>query len=121
MNTKKIGDYGERCAARYLRFHGFRIVERNYRSKISELDIIAYDGDCLCFVEVKTRSRRDYGLAAEAVDFKKQQRIIRGARQYLAANNITCPVRFDVAEVYIEKGLFLRKGKVNLIKNAFWA
>lgn len=121
MNTKQIGDYGEKCAAKYLSKHGYKIIERNYRNKISEIDIIAYDGDCLCFVEVKTRNRKDYGLACEAVDCRKQHKLIIGAQFYIAVNNITAPVRFDVAEVYIEKGRIFTTKKINVIKNAFRA
>ena len=121
MKTKTIGDYGEKLAADYLKRHGYKIIERNYRSRFFEIDIIAYDGDCLCFVEVKTRNRDDYGLACEAVNYAKQQKIIKGASAYLASNNVDSPTRFDVVEVYVkDMHLFSRK-KINIIKNAFYA
>ena len=120
MNTKKIGDYGELKATIYLKLHGYKIVERNYRTKFGEIDIIAYNDKCLCFIEVKTRSRKDYGLAYEAVNFKKQRKIINCALQYINENNITSDIRFDVVEVYRERGkLFVQE--INLIKNAFTA
>lgn len=119
MNTKKIGDYGEEYAAKYLSNRGYKIVKRNYKTKFCEIDIIAYDGECLCFVEVKTRKREDYGLACEAVDYKKRQKIIKGALFYISVNGITAPVRFDVAEVYINSSHLLSARKINIIKNAF--
>ena len=121
MNTKKIGDYGEEKAVKYLSGCGYKIIERNYRTKFCEIDIIASDGDCLCFIEVKTRNRTDYGLACEAVDYKKQQKIIKGALAYTCTNNITMDVRFDVVEVYIFKKGFFAREKINVIKNAFRA
>ncbi len=117
MNTKSIGDYGERCAARYLRKNRYKIIERNYKTKISEIDIIATDGDCLCFVEVKTRSNTDYGLPCEAVDSRKRHQIIKGAMSYMVKHHIDSAVRFDVVEVYT--GGMFKKPRINLIKNAF--
>ena len=119
MNTKKIGDYGESYAARYLAKNGYRIVERNFKTKFCEIDIIAYDGDCLCFIEVKTRNRQDYGLACEAVDYWKRQKIIKGALYYTCVNEISSPVRFDVVEVYISSSHLFAPNKINIIKNAF--
>lgn len=119
MNTKRIGDYGERYAAEYISKHGFKIVERNYRRKCGEIDIIAYDGECLCFIEVKTRSRTDYGKAWEAVDRRKQEKIISTARWYLAEHLVSAPIRFDVIEVYIGDNVPRFFTKINIIKNAF--
>lgn len=120
MNTKSIGDYGERCVARYLKRHGYKILDRNYRTKFSELDIIAMDGEYICFVEVKTRSDIRFGLPCESVDIRKQRKIINGAVHYTVEKGLDAPVRFDVAEVCIEKGVF-SKPKINLIKGAFTA
>ena len=119
MNTKKIGDYGEDYAAKYLSKHGYRLVKRNYKTKFCEIDIIAYDGECLCFIEVKTRNREDYGLACEAVDYRKRRKIIKGALFYTSVNNINATIRFDVVEVYINNGQLFSTKKINIIKNAF--
>ncbi len=119
MNTKKIGDYGEEYAAKYLSKNGYRIVKRNYKTKFCEIDIIAYEGDCLCFVEVKTRNREDYGLACEAVDYRKRRKIIKGALFYTSINSINAPIRFDVVEVYINSDHLFSAKKINIIKNAF--
>lgn len=118
MNTKKIGEYGEKIAASYLKKNGYKIVEKNYRTRSSEIDIIAYDGEVLCFVEVKTRSRTDYGLPCQAVNYRKQQKIINGALYFMSTHNLQSDVRFDVAEVYLNKGITIIP-KVNIIKNAF--
>ncbi len=119
MNTKQIGDYGEELAVKHLKKCGYKILHRNYKCKTSEIDIIGYDGECLCFIEVKTRSRKDYGLACQAVDYRKQRKLVQGARLYIAVNKINSPVRFDVAEVYIDKGIFGGRTEINIIKNAF--
>ena len=119
MNTKKIGDYGEDIASRYLSRHGYKIIDRNYRTRFFEIDIVAYDGDCLCFVEVKTRNRSDFGLPCEAVDYRKRQKITRGALHYMANNNVDAPVRFDVVEVFADSKKLFTIPKINLIKNAF--
>jgi len=119
MNTKITGDFGERCAVAHLKKNGYKIVECNFKTKISEIDIIAYDGDCLCFIEVKTRSSTEYGLACEAVDYRKQKKIISGASLYMSLHNVSSAVRFDVVEVYIRKGILSTPYKINVIKNAF--
>ena len=83
-----------------------------------EIDIIAQDGDCLVFVEVKTRRSNAYGEPSEFVDYKKQQRIIKTAMCYTDVMNRE--VRFDVIEVFytVSDGIF-RTIKINHIKNAF--
>lgn len=119
MNTKVIGDYGERYVANYLKKNGYKILERNYKTGFCEIDIIAEYGNTLCFVEVKTRSNREYGLPCEAVDYRKRKKIINGALHYISSKELDVAVRFDVAEVYINtKGVF-KNNKINIIKNAF--
>ncbi len=80
-----LGHLGEEAAARYLAARGYRIVARNVRADRVELDLIARRGPLLVFVEVKTRRSASHGLAAEAVDARKQQRLRRGARAWLAS------------------------------------
>lgn len=117
MNEKKrVGDYGEQLAARYLTERRYLVQEFNYRTSAGEIDIIAYDGSELVFVEVKTRRGLAYGRAAQAVDRRKQLRLITAARQYLTRFAGTPPAcRFDVIEVY----LLPEASSVNHIKNAF--
>ena len=77
-----------------------RIVERNRREKFAEIDIIAYDRDTLCFVEVRTREDTALGHPAETVTYNKQKNIRRAAEAFLARKNIIdCPVRFDVVTI----------------------
>ena len=102
MNT---GKRGERLAARYLFFHGYRILERNYRFGRYEIDIVARERRTrrLVFVEVKTRSNTDYGLPRDAVDAKKQLFLTRAAQGYLKEHHIPDErIRFDVVEVYTD-------------------
>jgi putative endonuclease len=95
-----LGAEGEAIAARYLAGQGCRIITRNYRFHRNEIDIIAYEGDVLCFVEVKTRASLDKGHPAESVTPKKRKEIIRAASGYLTTLKnpwITC--RFDVIAI----------------------
>ncbi|MBT7260412.1 MAG: YraN family protein, partial [Desulfobacula sp.] len=88
----------------------------NYRTKIAEIDIIAKDRDCLCFIEVKTRRSLKKGLPKESITRSKQKKIILGACFYLKEKKQeNSRVRFDVVEVIEKKGCF----DINLIKNAF--
>jgi len=108
------GIRGENTAALYMEKSGFVIIERNYRRTACEVDIIALEGDVLVFTEVKARSSTMGGCGREAVNRRKQQRIIRGALNYIAENSMDDKCgRFDVAEVD------LNTGEVNYIRNAF--
>ena len=77
------GSWGEDRAARYLRLHGYRIVERNFRCRQGEIDIIAERYGELCFVEVKTRQGFDYGRPCESINEEKKQHIRRTAKEYI--------------------------------------
>lgn len=95
-----LGDSGEAQAARFLRKQGYRILDRNHRNRVGELDLIARDRDRLVFVEVKTRSSKQAGHPAEAVDRTKQRQIVRTALAYLHERQLLeSPVRFDVIAV----------------------
>jgi len=121
-NKKAAGTIGEDAAVEYLKENNFEILERNFRFKrLGEIDIISREMNYICFVEVKTRSSLEYGYPREAVNRKKQDNIKKLAQIYLAQRKIyNADIRFDVVEVYIEKGdNDLRIKKVSLIKNAF--
>lgn len=123
MKAKNIsGKLGEHYAAQHLEKCGYHILCRNYKTKVAEVDIIAADGDCLCFVEVKTRKNKAFGAASEAVNFAKRNKIILGAKCFLSANHGYSQYRFDVVEVYGElmSGGFA-VSEINVIKNAFEA
>jgi putative endonuclease len=106
------GAVAERDAAQLLSAAGYEIVERNFRCKAGELDIIARDDGVLVFVEVRSRSDDEHGRAAEMVQRRKQRRVIRVARYYLAA---AAPAfercRFDVVAITGDE--------VELFKDAF--
>src|SRR5438445_1065152 len=78
-----LGDEGERLAARYLRRQGYRILARRFRTAIGELDLVARDGACIVFIEVKTRRSEMAGQPHEAVDRIKQAQLTRLALAFL--------------------------------------
>lgn len=110
------GKSGEDLAVRYLKKQGYTIVERNYRQRIGEIDIIARDGECLVFVEVKARRSKKYGSPFEAVDSRKQHQISRVALEYMTRyNHQDVAARFDVVAVQFDGAT----STVELMKNAF--
>ncbi len=110
------GDLGEDAAARYLKNRGLRVLERNWRYRQWELDLICRDGDTLVFVEVKTRRAGTMGIPADGLDFRKQKRLIKAAIQDLTKNyRWDEPCRFDLAAV-IDTGSSM---EVEHIENAF--
>jgi putative endonuclease len=91
------GKIGEDDAVSWLERQGYRVVERNVVNHAGEIDLVAREGETLCFVEIKARASGAYGLAIEAVDFRKQRRISRAAALYLAMKGPRdAPCRFDV-------------------------
>jgi len=90
------GAAAEDAAETYLRGLGFKIVARNVTTHLGELDLVALDGETLCFVEIKARTRQDFGQAIEAVGPRKRQRIARAASLFLAKNRSQRACRFDV-------------------------
>lgn len=118
MNTKAIGDFGERAAEEYLEDMDYEVLERNYRLKFGEIDIIAEKDGCIVFVEVKTRKNNLFGEPSEYVDKHKRERVKRAAACYV--DIVNTDVRFDVIEVFYEEAdgkMFLTK--INHIENAF--
>ncbi len=97
---KKFGAEGEGEASAFLQRHGYRILETNFRTKTSEVDIIARQGEVYCFVEVKSRRSARFGSALETVKTSKQRQIARAALQYIQRHKLfKQPVRFDVVIV----------------------
>ena len=101
LNKRKTGAAYEKAASDYLEKKSYRILEKNFRCRQSEIDLIALDGSTLVFVEVKYRSGSRTGTGAEAVDKKKQERIARCAGYYLFRHPglRKLPCRFDVISV----------------------
>lgn len=109
---KDVGDFGEAAAAAYLEAQGYEILCRNYRTPAGELDLVARQGGCLVFAEVKTRSTVNYGLPAEAVGWRKQAHMRQAAARWLEDSPFEGEMRFDVLEVLVSSrgGQFLLEG-----------
>ena len=104
-DRQQLGRRGEEAAEQALRRVGLRVLERRFRTRTGEIDLIAEEGPLLVFVEVKARRGHGYGQPAEAVTARKRQRIGRVALAYLSRNDwLERPCRFDVVEVQVEPG-----------------
>lgn len=113
----RTGPFGEKVAETYLKKEGYRILEKNYRTRFGEIDIIAEDGDDIVFVEVKTRKSDRYGSPFEAIDVRKQKKMSIVAMSYLGSCHLQDrPARFDVVAVLLSAGT---RPQVELIRNAF--
>lgn len=106
LMKKPLGAQGEDFAADWLVRQGCTLLARQYRTQRGEVDLIVQQGELLCFVEVKTRSRRREEPARAAVGKAKQKKIVLAALDFLAQREQQSPVRFDVAEVYGKPGSF---------------
>jgi len=100
----KRGNEGEQLAADFLMQRGFKIVERNYRHKRSEIDLIAQLDNWLIFVEVKTRSSSYFGHPEEFVDSRKRKKILEGAEHYLNEKDWQGNVRYDIVSINLSSG-----------------
>ena len=115
----ELGRRGEEAAFFYLRRNGYTVVARDWRSgKVrGDLDLVAWEGETLCFIEVKTRTSRNVATAESAVDHDKVQVLRRIARQYLlAAPDTPDQVRFDVLSIYYEGQ---KAADIQLFRSAF--
>ena len=118
MEARELGRFGEERAARWLRWHGYRIVETNFACRSGEIDLIAQKGSYIVFVEVKLRRSADFAAAREFVTAAKRQRIRTTAALWLSQHETGLQPRFDVIEIYAPRGA---EGKITLnhIHNAF--
>lgn len=126
-NTSFVGEYGERLAAEFLQNNGFRLVISNFKAPVGrnsrgvqitgEIDLIAIDGETVCFVEVKTRTSDEFASPLAAVDLRKQRQIIRTARIYRKIFNLRgVRFRYDVVSIVLAHE---NKPHVELFKN-YW-
>ena len=116
-----IGNIGEETAVKALKKQGYKILERNYRTKVGEIDIIAKDGEYTVFAEVRLRKSNNFGTPADTIDGKKQQKIINAAQIYAVKNDIyDTPLRFDAVLINADTdGTKLINANIQIIKNAF--
>ena len=114
MNNIEKGKLGEEIALKYILSKGGNVIEKNYRTKMGEVDLIAKLNGELVFVEVKSRSNINYGYPSESVNYKKKRKIINVAKYYILENSLeNLSIRFDVIEIYFNEK------KINHIENAF--
>lgn len=114
---KELGIRGEETAVAFLREKGYRIVERNFRCPLGEVDIIALQKEYVVFIEVKTRSSRAFGLPQEGVNRRKQLKLRKLAEYYLkhkGMSDYNC--RFDVVGIEVDQHGY---SKVEVIQDAF--
>ncbi len=117
IERKDVALSGERTALDFLRKKGFRIINKNYRTKFGEIDIVAQDKRTLCFIEVRTRNTDTQISPKESVDSKKQERISKSTLSYLKEKKLLKKkARFDVISISIKKS---GEREIELIKNAF--
>jgi putative endonuclease len=116
LNLRQDGQSAETLAAAFLAQRNYRILARNYRVRLGEIDIIARDGDVVCFVEVKMRRTGKFGIPFEAIAPGKMRKIAQVAWQYLQSRKLgAVKARFDVVAVTPAENGF----KFDLLKNAF--
>ena len=113
---QSLGALGEALACRELERRGYIILDRRFRTRCGEIDIVARDGGVLVFVEVRTRSSGSFGTPFESVNWKKQQRLCRMAASYLFLRRVAdVACRFDVVAVVEHSG----RRTIELVKGAF--
>ena len=114
----RLGTRGEDLACRFLRKNGYKILYRNFRGRTGgEIDVVCRDRDTLVFVEVKTRTREDFGRPLDAVNRDKRHRISRGGLAWLRLlDDPDILFRFDVVEVILAQG---SEPRLEILRNAF--
>jgi putative endonuclease len=116
LARQELGKRGEELAVAELTRRGYAILERRYRTRCGEIDIIADDRGTLVFVEVKARADAEFGTAAEAVTAWKQRRLVRMAKVYLTETRVAeRPCRFDVVAIMLDQV----EPAIDVFQNAF--
>ncbi|MGC1854997.1 MAG: YraN family protein [Candidatus Aquirickettsiella sp.] len=126
IDTKKLGNQIEALVCDYLQQQKLKLVARNFRCRLGEIDLIMYDQSILVFIEVRYRQHRNFGSSLESVNFIKQNKIIKTAEYYLSSKQLSEKIacRFDVVGVEpttekLSKISKLDSAQVEWIKNAF--
>ena len=116
-NRQQMGKIGEEIAVDFLKKSGYKIVERNFRCNLGEIDIIAFDKNTLAFIEVRTKKTSSFCTPQETVNFSKQKKLHKLSLYYLMKKQIkNTDCRFDVVAVDLSRG----KNGIEIFKNAFW-
>ncbi|MEW6002079.1 MAG: YraN family protein [Nitrospirota bacterium] len=113
---KALGNRGEELAVKFLKKRGYRIIERNYKTPLGEIDIIARDGNKIVFAEVKTRTNDSFGHPFEAVNARKRKKMKNLALLYLKKCGEESPLRFDVLSIFCTKD---GREQIEHLKDAF--
>ncbi len=119
MTIKRLllGQKGEDIAVGFLERAGYKVLDRNFRCRNGEIDIIALDGKSIVFVEVKTRNKENFGPPKLAVNWRKQKQLIKVALTYLKQKRLMDrPARFDVVGIIIRGD---KEEEIELVKDAF--
>ncbi|MDD5226738.1 MAG: YraN family protein [Candidatus Omnitrophica bacterium] len=112
-----LGERGERAACVFLKEHGYEILEKNYKCKIGEIDVIARRHGRLAFVEIKTRTSAQFGIPQEAVHLRKQEKIFKISQWYMKEKKLAkTPIAFDVVAILWREG---EAPEMRLIVDAF--
>lgn len=115
--NKILGALGENLACKYLEDTGYSIIERNFSCRAGEIDIIAFEGETIVFIEVKTRVSEAFGMPSEAVSAAKQKKLVKAALYYMQKKQLfNYMSRFDVIEIIMNGE---SDCQVNIIKDAF--
>ena len=115
--TTQLGRKGERLAARFLKKHGYRLLQRNYTCPRGEIDLVALDGEEVVFVEVRTRTDDAFGDPAESVTSKKRRQVSSVALDYARRKKLADqPMRFDVVTVLFDRS---DQPRIELFRDAF--
>lgn len=125
MDTKRLGNLGERIAGNFLMRKGYEILGKNYSSKFvsgpkrGEIDLVAKKDDIISFVEVKTLLSEGSFLPEDRVDFQKQRKIVKTAESWLMENKISLDLPWQIDIIAISLDLDAKKAKIRHLKNAF--
>lgn len=117
--SRRLGRWGEDLAAKFLVGKGYRVLDRNWKCRFGELDLVAEGEGYLCFVEVKLRRSNRFGTGAEQVDRRKREKLWIAAELYLQEHPTVLQPRFDVIEVLAPNGLGTKNPKIRHIEGAF--
>ena len=114
---KTLGIVGEELACQFVKARGYKVLLRNYKCPLGEIDLVAKEKGVLVFMEVKTRRSLEMGLPVESITFHKRAQITKCAKYYLKRYRIAdVPCRFDVVSVFLEQD---KHPEIELIQNAF--